>query len=174
MINPLKKKLFETKGTTESKELDKILETILEIKENKDNICISEISILELICTLNRQKSGNKIFKILSLLYDTCNILPFNYNIIRFAWFIGSDYSLHSGDSLHISFCLFNKMDIIIIKEGAFFNSFKLIKEDFLLNGVDLLNNYYSNLPTKGKLPESIVNAYSNLKEVQIKQISED
>ncbi len=83
MINPLKKKLFETKGTTESKELDKILETILEIKENKDNICISEISILELICTLNRQKSGNKIFKILSLLYDTCNILPFNYNRVH-------------------------------------------------------------------------------------------
>ena len=33
-------------------------------------------------------------------LFETCDILKINENIIYLAWFIGSKYKMHSGDAI--------------------------------------------------------------------------
>jgi len=99
-INIKKKERYRIEGTTGDQKLDQILDTIMEQSKKYEKICISNFSILELVCTLNRLKSEFKISKILIKLFETYDILKINENIIYLAWFIGSKYKMHSGDAI--------------------------------------------------------------------------
>ena len=64
-INEDKIKNYNSSGTTGNIELDVILTVVNQIEKNKEIICLSEFSILELICSLNRFNSVQLIHKFL-------------------------------------------------------------------------------------------------------------
>ena len=170
-INNEKEKNFIKNGTTGDIALDIIIKLIIEIEEKNQIICLSEFSILEIICTLNRLNSSNKIPKILTKLYSICDVLPLNDLMIKLAWFIGSNYNLHSGDALHMSFCLFSDIKEIILKDKEFHDSCIKIKKDFENAGYENLNNFFIGISFIQGIPENILKKYSNLKNLKIKKI---
>ena len=145
-INIKKKERYRIEGTTGDQKLDQILDTIMEQSKKYEKICISNFSILELVCTLNRLKSEFKISKILIKLFETYDILKINENIIYLAWFIGSKYKMHSGDAIHISFCLINKISSMLIKDDELYDSILLIINDKKGNGNKSIKNFFNNL----------------------------
>jgi len=64
-INEDKIKNYISSGTTGNIELDVILTVVNQIEKNKEIICLSEFSILELVCTLNRLNGSHKTAHIL-------------------------------------------------------------------------------------------------------------
>ena len=114
-LNKQKKENFERDGTTGDDNLDVVINLIDEIENNEQIICLSEISILEILCVLNRRNSASKIPKILKKIYSISNILPIDDLLYKLAWFIGSNYKLHTGDALHLSFCLMNDINAFSI-----------------------------------------------------------
>lgn len=107
-INEDKIKNYISSGTTGNIELDVILTVVNQIEKNKEIICLSEFSILELICSLNRLNSSHKTAHILSKIYQISDVLPLSDLMIKLAWFIGSNYSLHSGDANTYNRRIFN------------------------------------------------------------------
>jgi len=53
-INKKKKEKYTKEGTTGDKRLDQLIKTVLEESKKYDRICISNFSVLEILCTLNR------------------------------------------------------------------------------------------------------------------------
>lgn len=170
-ISSEKQKNFIETGTTGNIALDIILNLINEIEEKSHIICLSEFSILEIICTLKRLNSSQKIPGVLTKIYSICDVLPLNDLMIKLAWFIGSEYSLHSGDTLHISFCLFNNIEEIIIKDNEFYDSCIKMKKDFNEKDYENLNKFFSKISFAQGIPEKILEKYSILKNIKIKKI---
>ena len=170
-INPEKKELFKSQGTTGNPQLDNVLKEITKILEKEDTLAISEFSILELICTINRLKSTQKIPEIIKTIYDACEILPINNILIKFAWFFGASYNLHTGDALHIAFCVFNNIDYVVIKDDAFHSSLIQLKADYEQNGIKILTNFLNEFPSIRKFQEFFALKFENIKKLQIKQI---
>jgi len=170
-ISDEKRKNFVETGTTRNNDLDIILNLIEEIENYNQIICISEFSILEITCILNRLNSSQKIPRILTKIYSICDVLPLNDLMIKLAWFIGSNYTLHSGDALHISFCLFNDINEIILKDNKFHDACIEMKNGFEKVGHEELNNFYTKISIAQVVPEKILVKYSNLKNLKIKRI---
>ena len=170
-INENKIKSYNSSGTTENVELDAILSLINQIEKNKEIICLSEFSVLELICSLNRLKSSFKTAKILSKIYQICDILPLNDLMIKLAWFIGSNYSLHSGDALHISFCLFNNIDNLITQDNGFYNAFLNLRQDFKNFGIKKLDDFFINFLFSKGIPDTLIKKFNNIKILKIRKI---
>lgn len=59
-IDNEKQKSYNDTGTTGKKDLDLVLKLIKDIEEKNNIICLSEVSILEIVCTLNRLNSAQK------------------------------------------------------------------------------------------------------------------
>ena len=53
-------------------------------------------------------------------------------------------FNLHSGDSLHASFCLLNDVDIIFLSDNEFVNSFRVIQQDFIDNGIETITKTFN------------------------------
>lgn len=170
-INEDKKKRYIDTGKTGDPDLDKIMNLIKEIESANQIICISEISTLELLCTINRQKSGFKIPKILTKLYEICDVLPLNDLMIKLSWFIGSKYNYHSGDALHIAFCLFNEIEKMILKDKEFYESCLEIKENYKKHKFKEIDGFFSNINYAQGVPQEILNKYSNIENLNIKRI---
>ncbi len=170
-INQEKFKRFEKNKTTGDKDLDIILTLIQEIELNNHLICISEFSILELVCLLKRRSSAHKISQIITKIYKICDVLPFNDQMIKLAWYLGSNFKLHSGDAIHISFSLFHDLDYLIVKDKEFFDSLSEIQNDFNKNGSKNLINYFSSIKFALGVPKIIIEKYTNLSKLEIKLI---
>jgi hypothetical protein len=82
-INEDKIKSYNSSGTTGNIELDAILSLVNQLEKNKEIICISEFSILELVCTLNRLNGSHKTAYILSKIYQISDVLPLNDLMIK-------------------------------------------------------------------------------------------
>ena len=151
-INPEKKEKYKSQGTTGNPQLDRIIKAVIKILEKEGTLNLSDFSVLELICTVNRLKSSHKIPQIVKTLFDACTILPINNILIKFAWFFCANYNLHTGDALHIAFCLFNNIDFAFIKDDGFHASFIQIKEDYEKNGIELLTDFLNQFPSIKKI----------------------
>jgi len=163
-------KYFET-GSIDNEDLDSIMKLIEEIESNNETICLSEISVLEILCTINRQKSSFKIPTILTKIYKFCDILPLNNLLIKLSWFIGSNYNYHSGDALHISFCLFNNIKKMILKDKVFYESCLKIKDDYKKKGFQEIETFFQNIDYAQGVPERILQKFSNIENLIIKRI---
>lgn len=170
-INPQKKEKFELNGTTDDSNLDLLLNTIRNIKENENIICISNFSVLELICTLNRLKSKYKISDILTKIYDSFNVLNINTNIIQFSWFLGSNNKMHSGDAIHLSFCLYNKIKRVLLKDKGFYDVFTEFRETYKNRGLTSILNDFKTIIMIKKIPEFIISAIKHLDHLTINKI---
>lgn len=170
-INQEKIKNFKENQTTGDQELDTILNLIEEIEKKKQIICISEFSILELVCTLKRRKSTKKIPQLITKIYNICDVLPLNDHIIKLAWYLGSNFKLHSGDAIHISFCLFYDLDYLFLKEKEFFESLSNIQKDYNANGSRGLINFFNLIEFAKHTPKTIIDKYNNLNKLKIKKI---
>jgi len=170
-INPEKKEKFKSQGTTGNLQLDQIIKAVIKILEKEGTLNISDFSVLELICTVNRLKSTYKIPQIVKTLFDACKIIPINNILIKFAWFIGANYKLHTGDALHIAFCLFNNIDYVFVNDDEFHDSFIQIKRDYEKNGIELLTDFFDQFPLIKKIQEDFVKKLDNIKTIQIKKI---
>jgi predicted nucleic acid-binding protein len=170
-LNKEKREIFENNGSTGDQDLDKILKIIFEIEENKETICISELSLLELIALLNRRKKSKLIPQIIIKIYQWCDIFPINDLIMKLSWYISANYKFHSGDVLHLAFCLANEIDYMIIKDKDFINSFNQIKEEFETIGLKNLANFFKSIPFAKEIPKEILKMYENLNKLQIKEV---
>lgn len=170
-INEDKIKNYNSSGTTGNNELDVILMVVNQIEMNKNIICLSEFSILELICTLNRLNSSHKTAHILSKIYQICDILPLSDLMIKLAWFIGSSYTLHSGDALHISFCIFNNIDNLITQDNGFYNAYMNLKQDFNNFGIKKLNDFFIKISFSKGIPNTLIRKFNNIKNLKIRKI---
>ncbi|TFG19977.1 MAG: PIN domain-containing protein [Promethearchaeota archaeon] len=170
-INPEKKEKYISQGTTGNSQLDRIIKAVMKILEKEGTLSISNFSVLELICTINRLKSSHKIPQIVKTLSNVCKIFPINDILIEFAWFFGANYKLHSGDALHVAFCLFNNIDYVFIKDDDFHASFIQIKEDYEKKGIELLKDFLNQFHSIKKIQEEITKKFENIKTIQIKQI---
>lgn len=166
-LNKEKMKKFQTKGSSGSEELDKIISIVMDIEKNNKILCISEFSILELICTLKRLNSGPKIPEILTKIYEICDVLPINNQMIKLAWFIGSYYTIHSGDALHISFCLSNNINEVILKDKELIDALTNIKN----SSIEELDRFFHNVSYAQGVPELIKRKYENIKKIKITKI---
>lgn len=138
-ISGEKKTLYDDSGSTGNEDLDTVIALFQQIEDANQYVCISEFSILELVCLLNRLNSVNKIPRILNTLYQVADICPINDNMMTLAWHLGANFKLHSGDSLHASFCLLNDVDIIFLSDNEFVNSFRAVQQDFIDNGIETI-----------------------------------
>ncbi len=170
-LNKEKKENFDRTGTTGDNNLDLIINLISEIENKEQIICLSEMSILEILCVLNRRNSSFKIPIILKKLYSISNILPLDDLMIKLSWFIGSNYKIHTGDALHISFCLMNDIKEIIIKDKEFYNACIEMKTNFEVKGFEILNDFFTKISFVQSIPEKIKKKYSNLKDLKIRRI---
>lgn len=170
-INPDKQKKFEHNGSTGDQELDEILNLISEIESKDERICISEFSILELGCLLNRLNINQKIPQILTKLYMVSDVLPLNEHMIKLAWYVGSNYNLHSGDALHASFCLFSNIDSVILKDKEFYGAFTQLKDDFITHGSKRCVEYFNKISFAQGIPDAIIRKYNNISKLQIRKI---
>ena len=118
-INNEKFQKFLSEGTTGKIDLDNAIKIFQSIEENNQHLCVSEITILELICTLKRLNNP-KIQDIINSIYQIAEILPIENFELKFAWFLGSRYNLHTGDAFHAAFCIFNKIPICYICDQSF------------------------------------------------------
>lgn len=170
-INKVKEQNFFNLGTTGDNDLDQIMKLIQEIEKNDQAIYLSEFSILEILCTLNRLNSSYKCPIILTKIYRICEILPLEDLMIKLSWFIGSNYDLHSGDALHIAFCLSNDIEKIILKDKKFYQTCFQIKNDFNSIGFQKINDFFSNIQFAQGIPKRIRMMYSNIKNLSITRI---
>ena len=170
-INEDKIKSYNSSGTTGNIELDAILSLVNQLEKNKEIICISEFSILELICSLKRLNSSFKTANILSKIYQICDILPLSDLMIKLAWFIGSNYSLHSGDALHISFCIFNNIDNLITQDNGFYNAYVNLEQDFNNYGVEKLNDFFIKILFSKGIPDTLIRKFKNIENLKIRKI---
>ncbi|MHA1661406.1 MAG: hypothetical protein ACTSUT_20100 [Promethearchaeota archaeon] len=170
-INPEKKEKYKSQGTTGNPQLDRIIKEVIQILKEDKSLTISDFSVLELICTVNRLKSGHKIPQIIKTFFEACKILPINNILIKFAWFFGANYSLHTGDILHIAFCLFNDIEYAFIKDDGFYSSFIKIKEHYKKNEIEILTNFLNQFPSIKKFQEEFTKIFKNIKNIQIKRI---
>ncbi len=170
-ISQEKVKNFKETNTTGDQDLDIILHLIEEIEKKNQIIYISEFSILELVCTLKRRKSTKKIPQLITKIYNICDVLPLNDHMIKLAWYFGSNFKLHSGDALHISFCLFYDLDYLILKDQEFFASLTNIQKDYNTNGSKGLINFFNLIEFAKHTPRTIINKYNNLNKLKIKKI---
>ena len=170
-INSEKYELYKKNGTTNVKDLDKAINLFEIIQEENQNICISEISILELICLLKRSNSDKKIPKVISKIYQIGEILPINSIQIKLAWYFGSKFNLHTGDALHLAFTVSNKIDNCFICDNGFYNSFLEVKNDYIENGSSLIEDFYNNIPFSQKVPRFLISSLSNLEKINIVKI---
>lgn len=170
-LNKQKKENFERDGMTGDDNFDIIINLIEEIENNELIICLSEISILEILCVLNRRNSASKIPKILKKIYSIGNILPIDDLLYKMAWFIGSNYKLHTGDALHLSFCLMNDINELIIRDKEFYDASIELKTNFQEKGFESLDNFFMGISFVKNIPERIKKKFSNLKDLRIRQI---
>lgn len=170
-INNEKKNIFIDTGTTGNNDIDAVLNLIKSIESKGQIICMSDFSILELVCTLNRLKSTHKIPQILTKIYSMCDVLPLNDLMIKLAWYFASRYPLHSGDSLHISFCLSNDITEIILKEVDFYKVCVNMKNDFQASNFENMERFFTQITYAQGLPQKISEKYSNLKNLKITKI---
>jgi len=77
--------------------------------------------------------------------------------MMKLAWFIGSSYALHSGDALHISFCLISDIKEMILKDKEFYDSCIKIQKDFENEGFENLNAFYTKISFAQGIPEKII-----------------
>jgi len=166
-----KMEIFDKTGTTGNNNLDTIINLISEIENKEQIICLSEISILEIVCVLKRRNSSFKIPNIVRKLYSIGNILPLDDLMIKLAWFVGSNYKLHSGDALHVSFCLMNDIEEIILQDKEFHDACIEMKTDFENKGLEVLNDFFTKISFVQSIPEKIKKKYSNLKKIKIRII---
>lgn len=141
------------------------------IQKNNQRLILSEFSILEILCTLNRLKSSYKIPIILTKIYKICEILPLDDLMLKLSWFIGSNYDLHSGDAIHVSFCLSNNIEKMILKDQEFYQSCQEIKKDFLTKKSKELKNFFSKVQFAQGVPKNILRKFSNIKNLNITKI---
>ncbi len=170
-INQEKIKNFKENQTTGNQDLDIILNLIEDIEKKKQKICISEFSILELVCLLKRRKSTKKIPQLITKIYNICDVFPLNDHMIKLAWFFGSNFKLHSGDAIHISFSLFYDLDYLILKDKEFFESLSYIQNNYNTNGSRSLINYFSSIKFAQHIPKTIIDKYNNFNKLKIKKI---
>jgi predicted nucleic acid-binding protein len=168
-INQEKLNQFENEGTTGDKYLDAVLSLIKKIEQEEQKICISEISILELACLLKRRESQDKISQIITKLYSICDVLPISDQTIKLSWYFGSNFKMHSGDAIHLSFSLFYDLDCIIVKDKEFFDSLTEIKKDYSDNGPKGLIEYFNSIKIATGVPQIIINKLSNLNKLKLK-----
>lgn len=170
-INQEKIKNFKESQTTGDQDLDIILNLIEDIEKKKQIIRISEFSILELVCILKRRKSAKKIPQLITKIYNICDVLPLNDHMIKLAWYLGSNFKLHSGDAIHISFCLFYDLDYLILKDREFFESLSNIQKDYNNNGSRGLIDYFGLIKFAQHIPKTIIDIYDNFNKLKIKKI---
>lgn len=172
-INQDKFNQFENEGTTGDKFLDTVLSLIKEIEQEEQKICISEISILELACLLKRRESQDKISQIITKIYSICDVFPISDQTIKLAWYFGSNFKMHSGDAIHLSFSLFHDLDCIIVKDKEFFDSLIEIKQDYSKNGPKNLTKYFNSIKVATGVPQIIIKKLSNLNKLELKFFGE-
>jgi len=170
-LNEEKINNFHSSGTTGNLELDGIINLINEIESKNQVIYLSEFSILEIVCVLNRLNSSYKTGEILTKIYRICDVLPLNDQMIKLAWYIGSNYTLHSGDALHISFCLFNNIFNLIIKDTEFYNAIINLRTDLKNNGTQNLIDYFDSISFSRGVPDTILRKFNNLNKLKIRKI---
>ncbi len=170
-ISEEKRKLYNKNKTTGNGDLDAAIGLIQRIDELEQFICISEFSLLELICILNRLKSAQKIPKIVEILNKIADILPLTDNLMNIAWYLGARFKLHSGDALHISFCLLNDIDFAYLSDGPFYRTFLAIQKDYEKNGTTGFREYYNSLFPTHFIPGILLKKYLNLHQIQILKI---
>lgn len=170
-IRPEKMDRFKESGTTNLQELDDVLTLLLEIETKNQIICLSEFSILELICTLKRLNSGPKIPRARNVLYQTAYILPVNEDTVSLAWFLGETYKFHSGDALHASFCILNEISLVWLSDKEFYDSFLEVQSFFQTEGLARLSKYYEEIHKKDEIPGSIRERCKNLRSISIQRI---
>ncbi len=170
-ISEEKRKQYDINKTTGNVDLDAAIQLVQRIDELGQYICLSEFSILELICILNRLNSAQKIPKIVEILNRIADILPITVNLMNIAWYLGARFKLHSGDALHISFCLMNDIEFAYFSEGPFFNTFLTIQKDYDKNGPAGIKEYYNSLFPTRFIPGILLKKYSNLHQIQINKI---
>lgn len=163
-INQEKKQLFDSTGTTGVQDLDNALSLVKDIEANKQVIIFSEVSILEILCYLKRFNSDKKIPAVLTNIYKIGPVQPVDSLITKFAWFFGSKYNLHSGDSFHIAFSLFYDIQQIYICDSKFYNSFIAIQQDIQKFGSKPLEEFFQQIPFSKKTPEIILKKLDNMK----------
>lgn len=122
-------------------------------------------------CTLNRLKSAHKIPQILTKIYSMCDVLLLNDSMIKMAWYFGSKYPLHSGDSLHISFCLSSDIAEIILKDDDFYKVCVNMKSDFLSSNLENMEKFFKQISYAQGIPQKISEKHSNLKNLKITKI---
>ncbi|OLS16015.1 MAG: hypothetical protein RBG13Loki_0343 [Promethearchaeota archaeon CR_4] len=167
-ISEKKRSAFFASGSTGIKELDLVMNLVQDIEKNNQYPCVSEYTILELICTLTRLKSASKIPRILKTLYRTLDVLPPNDDILHLAWFFGAYFSIHSGDALHAAFCVMNDIDIVFLTDNPFYTTFLEIQEDFQAHGTTKLNKFQATGSPFDFTNVRFVKKYGNLKRLKI------
>jgi len=170
-LNKKKREKYYDIGTTGDKDLDLIVELIEEIERNNQKIMISEISILEILCTLNRLNSAHKSPEIITKIYKICEISPLDALLVKLSWYIGSNYDFHSGDALHIAFCLSNNIEKMILKDKEFYDSCLKIKEDYSSSKFQKFEEFFVQIPFAKGIPKKVLNSFSNIKNMTIKRI---
>jgi len=126
---------------------------------------------LELLCILKRLESDFKVKNILSKLFETYDILKIDETIVYFAWFIGSNYKMHAGDSIHISFCLLYKINSMLVKDKGLIDSFLSIIGDLENNLRKNIKIFFENLPISNKKLEIFNDALYHLKTIKLIKI---
>jgi predicted nucleic acid-binding protein len=145
-ISEEKLSLFNSSGTIGVHDLDAALFLLKEIEQNEQYLCISEYSILELICTLQRLNCAQKIPNVVSTIFQTFDVMPLNDNNVTLAWFLGSQFPLHSGDAVHAAFCILSDIDIAYISENSFLTTFEDLQQDYFEKGSSKLENFCENI----------------------------
>ncbi len=167
-ISDKKRALFFSHGSTGIKDLDHVMNLIQEIEKNNQYPCISEYSILELICTLTRLKSASKIPRILKNIYRTFDVLPLYDDVLHLAWFFGANFPIHSGDAVHAAFCIMNDINIAFLSENPFYTTFIDIQKDFHTNGTTKLSKFQESGAPFHFTNVLFVKRYANLERLKI------
>ena len=172
-INNEKLMKYREEGTTDDEKLDIVLGVISNIEDNKDIICISEISILELVTLLKRRNSEEKIPNILTKIYEIGDVLPISDHMIKLAWFIGSNYKLHTGDALHLAFCLSSDIKDVLIIDAEFYDACMNIKEDFKNKGSAIIEDFFTKIPFAQTTPDKLLKKLNNLSKINFQKIAQ-
>lgn len=163
--------LFNESGSTGIKSLDDTLILIKRIEDERQNLCISEFSLLELICILNRLHSAPKIPRVLERLRLTSEILPLEDITLSLAQFLGANFELHSGDAIHASFCILNDINLVFLSDASFCETLGSIQEDFSQNGTGTIERYYATHNPTQFAPSILLKKYENLGHIEISQV---
>ena len=167
-INSKKYEDFCKNGTSGHVDIDNSLNVFQKIGDDNSILLLSEHTILELVCTLQRMNSSTKIPKIINQIYKIGEILPIENFELKLSWFLGSNYNLHTGDAYNASFCICNNLTRCYICDSKFYDSFNQIIADYKRNGNTDLIKFYSEIQFSEEVPRTFLQKLEHLENIQV------